>query len=315
MSMVELSVVVPTFNRLATLQRALEALGRQSLARARYEVIVVDDGSTDGTAEFLRTMPEVRSVRQPRNSGPAAARNRGIRLAEGELILFLGDDTIARPTLLARHLEAHAALDGAPVAVLGYVPWEEGAQTITPLMRYLVEGSVFPQFLFHRISDPDNVPYSFFYTSNISLRRQFLLDNGLFDEAFRYAYGEDTELAYRLTARGLRIVYREWLVADHYHPTSYMSVRQRARIAGRVDHLMAQKHPELVDPGWLHAHACAGQPSRLSRSFVDRIVDPALALADRTRLEHELLVRAYNWALRRHQLWALSDALAGRAGV
>lgn len=311
--MLELSVVIPTYNRYATLLRCLDALDRQTLERARYEVLVVDDGSTDDTAT-MQSKPGVTLLHQPHNAGPAAARNAGIRAARGRYILFLGDDTLARPTLLAGHLAAHAANADEWIAVLGYTPWDERAE-ITPLMRDLFNGRVFQQFRYHAIEDADAVPFGFFYTCNLSLSRAFLLTHGLFDESFRSAYGEDTELGYRLHRQGMRLVFRRELVVDHEHPTSYRSARRRATLAGQVAWLTAHKHPELADLSFARYGLKSRLANALKRCATVAVLDPLLDLADRRRWDHPLLARGYDWALRKHQLWGLLDTVAANSAA
>jgi glycosyltransferase involved in cell wall biosynthesis len=307
--MIDISVVIPTYNRCSTLLRCLQALEQQTLDRARYEIIVVDDGSTDETVRAMNEQPSVRFFQQPQNAGPAAARNVGIRAAVGTYVLFLGDDIIARPQVLEQHMKAHAQAPGQHIAILGYAPWAQD-QEITPLMRYLFEGHDFRfrQFQYDAIVDPDNVTFGFFYTCNLSLNREFLLGNGLFDEDFPYAYGEDTELAYRLQCHGLRMLFRCEIVADHEHPTSYRSARRRAHIAGEIGLLIAKKHPDLVDILFLNY----GMPARLNiwlkRQLIQAIIDPLLALTDQQRWDHSLLARLYDWALRSHQFWGLLEA-------
>lgn len=105
----EISVVVPTYNRCRIVTRTVEALFAQSASGAEYEVIVVDDGSTDGTADALRQLrPACRfRVIAQENRGPSAARNAGYRASEANLVLFLDDDMLADPGLVAAHLAAH----------------------------------------------------------------------------------------------------------------------------------------------------------------------------------------------------------------
>jgi GT2 family glycosyltransferase len=303
-----LSVVLPTYNRRAILERCLSALGQQTLDAAQYEIVVVDDGSQDGTREWLRTRSDIRLIEQPRNAGPAAARNAGIKAARGDLVLFLGDDIVAPPRLLEQHVREHAQLADPHAAVLGYAPWGQ-QQEITPLMRYLFEGRSFQQFRYHAIRDPEHVPYGFFYTCNLSLHRSFLLDYGLFDEEFRHAYGEDTELAYRLSQHGLRLVFRRELVAEHYHPTSYRQARKRTRVAGQVTALMARKHPELADLSFLNYSTKSRIANWFKRRGTEFVIDPLLDFADRQRWDAPWLARAYDWSLRKHQLWGLQDAV------
>ncbi|HEV2063672.1 MAG TPA: glycosyltransferase family 2 protein, partial [Thermoanaerobaculia bacterium] len=149
------SVVIPTRNRLESLQQTLGALARQTHDAALFEVLVGDDGSSDGTAAFLAAPPKyafsLRSVRAP-GSGPAAARNRAIRLARAPRVLLLGDDTFPEPDVLARHLEAAA---GRALGVQGRIEWDPAAP-ITPVMRFLApEG---PQFYFKGLENGQPIP-------------------------------------------------------------------------------------------------------------------------------------------------------------
>src|SRR5688572_32983298 len=108
-----ISVVIPTFNRVRSLERTLSALARQADPGAPFEVIVVSDGSTDGTDEYLSSgRPPVPVVAASQaNAGPATARNHGIAKASGPLILFVDDDTEPDRHLLAAHLARHVHPD------------------------------------------------------------------------------------------------------------------------------------------------------------------------------------------------------------
>ncbi len=239
------SVVIPTFERPGTLARVLDALARQQ-GPPDFEVVVVDDGSRDRTPRLLeayRPPYPFRFLSQP-NAGPAAARNRGVEMAKGERILFLGDDTVPEPGLAAAHARAHAAPRPHPIAVLGYTTWPR-ERRVSPFLHHINEYGL--QFGYGLIGDSESVPFNFFYTSNISLPRATLLEVGLFDTTFPHAAWEDIEIAYRMTKRGLRIVYRPEAVARHHHEISFASFRRRQGSSGESAAVFYEKHPELAD--------------------------------------------------------------------
>lgn len=243
---VEYSIVIPTFNRRRVLAEVLTALDGQREAPP-FEILVVDDGSTDGTFEWLAGRAEVRPLRRFRqaNRGPAAARNRGVEAAAGTWIALLGDDTVPENDWLARHAARHRAEalpgEGEKVAVLGYTAWHPRMRP-TPFLRYINEYG--PQFGYSIIADPDRVPFNFFYTSNLSLAREWLLAEP-FDESFPDPAWEDIEASYRLRGRGLRLVYEPRARVLHDHPTDFRRFAERQERAGVSAVRFARKHPEL----------------------------------------------------------------------
>lgn len=249
----EFSVVIPTFNRAEILGKTLRALAVQSpwpgqaSDGSAYEVIVVDDGSSDATEETVRNLAQgypaaLRYFRQS-NQKQGAARNRGARRASGDCLVFLGDDTVPVPDFLLRHRESQARAQG-DVAVIGYTPWAEDYPR-TRFMEYIGERGW--QFGFSLIEDPENVPFNFFYTSNLSLPRRLFLQAGGFDEAFKEYGWEDVELSFRLCRQGLRIVYNPLAVAHHHHPTSVRSFVRRQRKVGFSAWTFYRMHPELEE--------------------------------------------------------------------
>lgn len=209
-----------------------------------FEVVVVDDGSTDGTGDWLEhrewAVP-VTVVRQE-NRGPATARNAGVTAARGRWAAFLGDDTVPQSGWLRAHREAHRRRgDGPDLAVLGYTAWHPRMR-LTPFLEYINEMGA--QFGYGIIEDPEDVPFNFFYTSNVSIHRRRLLDEP-FDLGFPYAAWEDTELSYRLDKGGLRLVYEPSAVTWHDHPTSFERFCQRQEKAGYSAVVFHRLHPEL----------------------------------------------------------------------
>ena len=243
--MPEVSVVIPTHDRLGVLPEVLDALDAQQDA-PRFEVVVVDDGSTDGTGEWLEKRRQwARAPFRPilqSNRGPAAARNTGVAVASGDLVAFLGDDTVPSPGWLAAHRRAHRARgDGSKLAVIGRTVWHERMR-LDPFLRYINEWGL--QFGFALIEDPEEVPFNFFYTSNLSLRRSLLLAEP-FDLRFPYPAWEDIEAGYRMSRRGMRLVYEPAAVAAHDHPTDLDRFADRQEKAGYSAAVFHRLHPEL----------------------------------------------------------------------
>ena len=243
MAVPEVSVVVPTHNRLPVLTEVLSALVRQEGAPP-FEVVVVDDGSTDGTAEWLRSRSFDLSLRvfTQENRGPAAARNTGVAVSAGRWVAFLGDDTVPAVGWLAAHRAAHRRHgDDLHLAVIGYTGWHPRMR-VTPFLRYINEHGL--QFGYALIRDPEDVPFNFFYTSNLSLSRELLLAEP-FDLRFPYAAWEDIELAYRLKRRGLHLVYEPAATVAHDHPTDLARFAVRQERAGYCAVVFYRLHPEL----------------------------------------------------------------------
>jgi glycosyltransferase involved in cell wall biosynthesis len=237
------SVIIPTYNRSAILAKCLAALEQQTIDEP-FEVIVVDDGSRDDTPGLLQGWRSrrfrFRHLRQP-NKKPAAARNAGMESATGELLLFLGDDIIAAPDLLAEHSRAHR--QASPLdAVVGYTVWSSELK-VTRFMRYLGEQGW--QFGYALIEDPENLPFNFFYTSNVSVRASLAKQLGRFDESFGAAGWEDTEYGYRLKQKEGRIRFHRAACAEHLHFTTFRSFCERQYRVGQFAPYFYGKHPEL----------------------------------------------------------------------
>lgn len=248
------SIVIPTYNRSEKLKECLLTLFKQEYAKSEYEIIVVDDGSQDATLQVLKTIKKQSPVplsffNQP-NSGQGTARNKGIATAHGELILLLGDDIVALPSLLAEHDRVHKAHPEENAAVLGFITWHPKL-TITPLMRFMERGGAIfgkfggHQFAFDLLEGKSVADYRFFYTSNISLKRSLLM-RFQFDPWFSSYGWEDIELGYRLTKKASLVLYYEPdAIAYHDHPMTNEQFANRMRAIGRSSHIIHQKYPEL----------------------------------------------------------------------
>ena len=239
------SVVIPTHNRLPILRRAVQALEWQRGA-PDFELIVVDDGSRDDTANWLarHSFSVPAKVITLKHRGPAAARNAGVEAAAGRMVAFVDDDVLPTPRWLKAHRDAHRRRGDAPeLAVIGLTVWHYQLH-VTRFMRFIGENGQL--FGYELIKDPENVNFNFFYTCNLSLDRERLLTHP-FDTGFPYAAWEDIETGYRLKKSGTRLVYEAGAVAYHYHPTGVKAFARRQERAGYAAVVFSQRHPELRD--------------------------------------------------------------------
>lgn len=245
------SVVIPTFDRLPALKEVLEAVSGQE--GPRFEVIVVNDGSGDGTGAWLDERvagsngAALRVIHQ-QNQGPALARNRGVAAARGRWVAFLGDDTVPAPGWLAAHhrtqedvLARSIRAGGGCVGVIGRTDWHPRMRR-TAFLDYINEQGL--QFGFALIENENDVPFNFFYTSNLSIDREAMAAEP-FDQAFPFAAWEDIEAAYRLAGRGLRLLYRPEARVAHDHPTDMARFSERQRKAGYSAVVFFRRHEQL----------------------------------------------------------------------
>ncbi len=213
----QVSIVLPTYNRIDRLRRMIAALEEQDCAKDSFEVLIVSDGSTDGTDDFLKSLAtpmKLLPLFQP-NQGPAAARNLGVQRASAALILFLDDDVLPVPALISEHLRLHAA-HGEEAVVLGPMltppnyrmsPWVQWEQSMLA-----------KQYEAMRRGDYQPTARQF-YTGNASLARRLLIEAGGFDPTFRR--GEDVELAYRLEKCGVQFLFNPAAIVYHYAERSF----------------------------------------------------------------------------------------------
>lgn len=221
------SVIIPTYNRKAILKRTIEAYTHQTRREAISELLVIDDGSTDGTGDVVSQCAAaspfpVRHLYQE-NKGLAAARNHGIREARGNLILFGDDDVIPAPDLVEEHLTWHEKHPEPFIGVVGYVPWSPEVHP-TPLMQYIISEG--PQFGYGHMTAGRSVSFMGCYFNNTSLKLEFVRQNGQFNENFRSWGCEDWDFGYRLMQKGLVMLYNPRAVGYHYKRVSFAEACQ-----------------------------------------------------------------------------------------
>jgi glycosyltransferase involved in cell wall biosynthesis len=243
----QLSVIVPTRDRAATVAETLARLARERAADS-IEVVVVDDGSRDDTPAVLEraatSLPlELRSVRRQSGGGPGAARNSGLAVARAPVCLFLGDDMRPRDGLLARHREFHRRREGFGDALIGRIV--PAPTSDSPFSRWLHEQG--KQFAFAHMRADEPVPARLFYAANCSLKRELLESVGGFDERFEFGH-EEQELGGRLERAGIRLAYDPEAIAEHDHPTDLWSTLARMRGFGRSYRQLTDLDPGRPQP-------------------------------------------------------------------
>jgi len=246
---IRLTLQLCTFNRAHLLARVLDACFEQSFDPAAYEIVLVDDGSTDDTAAVIerarvRASCAFVTIRQA-NAGLARGRNAGIARARGERIVFIDDDILPVPSFLAEHWRSH---ERAP--------------------RAIVRGAVVNTQSFARLPPPyytlANYSGNFFWTSNVSVPLATLREAGAFTESFREYGWEDIELGLRLRAAGVRAVFNPRALVFHHKPPPRLcgvpgmlaQARAQARTAAGLERL----HPR----SWRVALAIGSDPVRLA---------------------------------------------------
>jgi glycosyltransferase involved in cell wall biosynthesis len=288
------SVIIATYNRASLLSRTLDALEQQEDV-GPFEVIVVDDGSSDDTDAMLagrRTCAAytLRTYRQPANAGPAIARNRGWHAARSDHICFTDDDCRATPRWLANLLTA-ADATGAGIVQGRTDPDPEQQHAWGVLSR--------------SITVPDET--GFYHTCNILYRRDVLEKMSGFDETFRFAYGEDTDLAWRARSAGVTTAFAEDAKVHHeVWPSDALAyIRDMRRSEGLV-HLVS-KHPGV------RAHAGAKVFWRPAHFAAGLVAIGALSITLRSRFRPGWLVLGI--ALMKYWQESRSDAQRRQAGA
>ena len=250
-----LSVVIPTYNRLPILRQCLQALERQRLEPPLqgYEVVVVDDGSTDATLAWMAQacaageLPHLRLVQQE-HGGPALGRNRGVEAARGEVIVFIDSDLVVGPDFLLSHARGLEQ------------DWQRAGDRLSFTYGAVINTADFdnPTAERHKLRD---LSWAYFATGNVAIERRLLERAGLFDIAFHLYGWEDLELGERLRALGVRLVRCPAAVGYHWHQA--LSLEQIPRLVqveqerARMALVFFRKHPSwrvrfIIQYTWLH---------------------------------------------------------------
>lgn len=239
MSNPKISVVIGTYNQKDVLNKVLESFNQQTLERDKFEVIVVDSTSSDGTREMLH---EFQADFQfyffiQENSGKTGARNRGVDEARGEYIFITDADMIAHPELLERHLLAHqkttveTCFEGNTLN-MEKLEWPAAKESLHP-------------YITRNLKDGAALGWYYFLTGNISFPKNlYLREGGLSQDFLGYGW-EDLEFGYRLSKKKVPLYYLKQAINYHYHVITKEEEIERNIKKGESARIFLKKHPEL----------------------------------------------------------------------
>jgi glycosyltransferase involved in cell wall biosynthesis len=273
----QLSIILSTYNRRDILLKTLEGYQHQTVDPGVVELLLVDDGSTDGTgaavAEFAtKSSIKIRCFSQ-QNRGLGAGRNYGLREAMGSIIFFTDDDIIPAPNLLEEHLAWHRKFPKENLAMVGEVIWSPDLHP-TPFMEWL--GSYGPLYDFASLVPGQQASFEHFYTCNVSAKREFIVRSGGFTETFGGSGYEDTEFSYRLMNKGMRITYNPAASGCHNKSMSYAEACRRQEVV-----FASWSHFEPTEAGqFLKSRIAQEKPPTLKRRLMlgaARISGPLLS--------------------------------------
>lgn len=236
------SVVIPSYNRLGNIKKVLEALKGQEFSKTEFEVLIIDDGSQDGTREHLDSLkweePKLTVLHQE-HRGPAVARNLGISKSSGRIIAFTDDDCLVPPTWLSSLKKGYETFSNVS-GIGGYLeaPKEVLENNLIAKLEY---------FETHTVYHSGNDPYLGGFespsggTNNMSYLKDVIVEVGMFDENFPVPSGEDADLKLRVTEEGYKIGYIP-LKVTHLDPYSFKAFVRRSVTHGFGSAFFEAKH-------------------------------------------------------------------------
>jgi len=236
-----LSVIICTYNRASLLKQVLESLLTQTLKPDEYEIIIIDDGSSDNTREIVKSFSKKLPIKYfyQNNAGLASAKNHGIYASRGSMLFFMDDDDKATPTLLEEHVLSHRKYPKHNYAVLNFTGWAPD-NFVTPLMNFVTEVGCF-LFSYCYIKHGDILDYTYFWGGRTSCKRSFLIEHGVHNPIFRFGC-EDIELGHRLSKFGLKVVYNAKATSLMIRPVTFEDFCRRLIKQGRSQYVFSTLH-------------------------------------------------------------------------
>jgi len=236
----DVSVVIPTFNRAELLRKTVPKYASQQVGSFAYEVIFVINGSTDGSEIVLKEAAArwpgvIRYLYNPPSGSPAAPRNVGIRAAQGNVVVIVDDDVVPDPDFVFQHADFHRLHPEPYFAAVG--------ELIIPRESLGDPASFFHEFInYDGFRGKSRLGFLDFWTCNVSVKRQFMLDYGMFEESLLYF--EDGLCGYKLARHGMQLCFLPEARGQHLHQMKLSSVAQKGALIGRCLYEFEKRVPE-----------------------------------------------------------------------
>jgi len=281
-----------------------------------FEVIVIDDGSTDGSRELCEhlALPFHFRYQWSEQAGPATARNLGLALAQAPLTLFLNDDSLVFPEALRHHLQAHERLSTEKALVLGH--FEQAPEALSQALQAYLESS-HEIFAYARMQPQGVYRGEFFYTCNASGPTEVFREQGGFDTSFKEPMGEDTEFGLRLDKAGYRVHYVPEARAIHAHTINFAQLKSRQVTAAKTTVKVFQRHPELI-ARWgisdnLSQHECRRYlaANRATQQQLEDCIARVSSYDTRTEPGRKALESLAKWVPQANHYWWVQGYLEG----
>jgi glycosyltransferase involved in cell wall biosynthesis len=302
---------------------ALASLADQTLDKDSFEVVVIDDGSSDTTREVADSFAGRLPLRYfyQKNAGLATGKNHGIYAATGRIVFFFDDDDIATPGLLEEHLMSHRQHADESYAVLNYTTWSPRLK-VSPLMRFITDVGCF-LFSYPYIRHGSVLDYTYFWGGRSSCKRSFLIEHGVFNPIFRFGC-EDIELGYRLSHHGLKVVYNATAATYMLREVNLEEFYRRLLRQGRSQYQFSSMYDDHRVAEWCETIG-AEEKWRVMAPVYDAMVKSTQNLE---RIVHEkllhglefdsltrkLLYQAYWWTFRATKIMGIMEARRDHLG-
>lgn len=242
-----ISVIIPTYNDAKILRKTLDAVVNQDYDDV-FELIVIDDGSTDNTSkilsEYKKGLLDSKKISfsfyKQKNKKQGAARNHGVRVSKGDILLFIGSDIILSNHCLRIFHDFHNRHPEEKYMAIGPTPFPPNLMN-DRFRRFLVSTGMMNNY--EGLKDFQETDYWHFYTGNISMKKSFFT-KFWFNEDFKHYGWEDTQMGYEMISSGAKLYYLDKAIAYHYHELTESDLFPGRMIEiGKSALVFAKNHP------------------------------------------------------------------------